>query len=243
MYDSHLLATGVPSTKATMSSPITGSSFTVATLGESFCNRITNLLALSSKMKLWFDWAFDSAGNATSDFKSMFLLPSGCIIPFSMTGSEASVKAAVEALNKPDGDTGLPFWRLCDGTNGTPDLRGRTLVCAGQASGLTQREYGVTGGSESTTITGSQIPSHGHVIEGRLRFSTAKDAAGEDDFGAVSNRDGNGQPYPVVQYSQSSSDYNYLYAKPDSSATESLKIDTMTPFYTVWYIIRTARTV
>jgi microcystin-dependent protein len=225
-----------------MSSPITGSSFTVATLGESFCNRITNLLALSSKMKLWFDWAFDSAGNATTDFKSMFLLPTGSIIPYYVSGSESSVKTSVEALNKPAGDTGLPFWRLCDGTNGTPDLRGRTLLGAGKGTGLTERTFASVGGAESATISGNQIPAHGHVIEGRLRFAENKNVDGEDDFGAVANRDGSGSPYSVAEYSSNSADYNYLYAKPQSSSPDSLKIDTMTPYYAVWYIIRTSRT-
>lgn len=225
-----------------MSSPITGSSFTIATLGESFCNRITNLLALSSKMKLWFDWAFDSAGNATTEFKSMFLLPPGSIIPYYAAGAESSVKTSVEALNKPAGDTGLPFWRLCDGTSGTPDLRGRTLLGAGQGSGLTERGFASIGGSESTTITGSQIPSHGHVIEGRLRFATQKNVDGEDDFGAVQNRGGDNAPFSVTEYSTNSADYNYLYAKPQSGTPDSLKIDTMTPYHTVWYIIRTSRT-
>ena len=165
-----------------MSSPITGSSFTVATLGESFCNRITNLLALSSKMKLWFDWAFDGAGNATPDFKSMFLPPPNVIMPFYMSDTEAAVKTAVEALNKPTGDTGLAFWRLCDGTNGTPDLRGRVISGAGAGTSLTQRNNGDIFGSEKVTLASNQVPVQPHFHGIGLRSGGGSIDAGNNDF-------------------------------------------------------------
>lgn len=63
-------------------------------------------------------------------------------------------------------------WALCDGTNGTPDLRGRFIIGAGGGVAL-----GETGGSTTTsasgnhnhggstashTLTTQQIPSHSH---------------------------------------------------------------------------------
>jgi microcystin-dependent protein len=223
-----------------MSSPITGSSWTIATPGESFCARITNLLSLSSKMKLWFDWAFDSSGNATDDFKSMFLLPPGVIMPYYSNGSEEAIKASVMTLN--GGTSASPFWRLCDGTGGTPDLRGRAIIGAGQGSGLTQRAFNSVGGAESVTINSNDIPAHGHIIEGRLRFATAKNVDGEDDFGAVANLNGSSQPYEVTEYSTSSSDNNYLYAKPQAGGQDTLEFSTMSPYTALWYIMRTTRT-
>ena len=80
--DYRLLLVGVRVNTVSMSSPITGKDWVIATLGQSFCERMTNLLSLSAKMKLWFDWAFDSSGKATDDFKSMFLLPPGVIMPY-----------------------------------------------------------------------------------------------------------------------------------------------------------------
>lgn len=223
-----------------MSSPITGSDWVIATPGQSFCDRMTSLLSLASKLRVWFDWAFDSSGKATDDFKSMFLLPPGVIMPYYSFGSEEAVKAAVLTLN--GGTSSSPFWRLCDGTNATPDLRGRSIVGAGQGAGLTQRIFGSVGGVENITIDGSQIPSHGHTIEGRLKFATAKNTSAEDDFGAVSNLGGDSKSYDVSEYSTSSSDNNYLYAKPASGAQDSLQMETMSPYYALWYIIRTSRT-
>ena len=49
-------------------------------------------------------------------------------------------------------------WALCNGTNGTPDLRDRFIVGAG--SGYAP---GNTGGQNTVTLTVNQIPAHGHT--------------------------------------------------------------------------------
>lgn len=68
--------------------------------------------------------------------------------------------------NIPDG------WALCDGTNGTPDLRGRFVIGAGgsyakgatggAASGTTSSDGGGTTGA--TTLTANQMPAHTHHV-------------------------------------------------------------------------------
>ena len=50
-------------------------------------------------------------------------------------------------------------WALCDGNNGTPDLRNRFIVGAGSTYSV-----GATGGADTVTLTVSQIPSHRHSI-------------------------------------------------------------------------------
>ncbi|MFJ3448339.1 phage tail protein [Pseudomonas sichuanensis] len=47
-------------------------------------------------------------------------------------------------------------------TFGLPDLRGRAVVGQGQGSGLTPRVTGQTMGSETTTLTADNTPSHAH---------------------------------------------------------------------------------
>ena len=42
-------------------------------------------------------------------------------------------------------------WALCDGTKGTPDLRGRFIVGSGQGANLTNRTIGDKGGQENHT--------------------------------------------------------------------------------------------
>lgn len=58
-------------------------------------------------------------------------------------------------------------FQLCDGTNGTPDMRGRFPVGAGGAYDL-----GDTGGADAVTLTLTQIPSHTHD-QGTLTNSVA----------------------------------------------------------------------
>ena len=50
-------------------------------------------------------------------------------------------------------------WHLCDGTNGTPNLKDRFIVGAGNSYSV-----GDTGGSDSVTLSEDQIPSHTHEV-------------------------------------------------------------------------------
>ena len=50
-------------------------------------------------------------------------------------------------------------WALCDGTKGTPDLRGQFVLGAGGTY-----SPGDTGGSETVTLTASQMPRHYHTL-------------------------------------------------------------------------------
>jgi hypothetical protein len=49
-------------------------------------------------------------------------------------------------------------WYLCDGANGTPDLRDRFIIGAGSSYSV-----GSTGGATSHTITTTEMPSHTHT--------------------------------------------------------------------------------
>ncbi|MCL2396377.1 MAG: tail fiber protein [Acidimicrobiaceae bacterium] len=56
------------------------------------------------------------------------------------------------------------------GGNGTtnfalPDLRGRVPINMGSGSGLSPYTLGQLGGTESTTLTVTQLPSHGHPVQ------------------------------------------------------------------------------
>jgi microcystin-dependent protein len=50
-------------------------------------------------------------------------------------------------------------WALCDGTAGTPDLRGRFVVGAGGAYAV-----GATGGADTVALSGAQLPGHTHSV-------------------------------------------------------------------------------
>ena len=46
-----------------------------------------------------------------------------------------------------------------------PDLQGRAPMHSGQGQGLSLRDLGETGGSESVTLLESEIPSHTHAVQ------------------------------------------------------------------------------
>ena len=51
-------------------------------------------------------------------------------------------------------------WALCDGQNGTPDLRDKFVVCAGSTKALNS-----TGGGQNR-LTVANLPAHTHLVNG-----------------------------------------------------------------------------
>uniref|UniRef100_A0A6C0ADK2 Baseplate structural protein Gp10 C-terminal domain-containing protein n=1 Tax=viral metagenome TaxID=1070528 RepID=A0A6C0ADK2_9ZZZZ len=55
-------------------------------------------------------------------------------------------------------------WVLCDGSNNTPDLRGRFLLGQGKGDKLSERNFGDKGGEESHQLSSDEMPSHSHSL-------------------------------------------------------------------------------
>lgn len=108
-------------------------------------------------------------------------IPSGGIIAYSG-----------EAETIPEG------WAVCDGENGTPDLRGRFILGVSETHPM-----GETGGEEEVTLTVDQMPSHDHTgsrmstTGNKVAVSTSSSAVPHyyrsDDRTEVS---GGSQPHP-----------------------------------------------
>jgi microcystin-dependent protein len=89
-------------------------------------------------------------------------------------------------------------WALCNGQNGTPDLRDRFIVGAG-----TTYAVGATGGANTVTLTTSQIPSHTHTISGSTGDQSAShthafttDSAGVHSHTLAGGGGADTGPYP-----------------------------------------------
>ena len=63
-------------------------------------------------------------------------------------------------------------WYLCNGSNGTPDLRNRFIVGAGSGSSYS---VGDTGGSNTVTLSTSQIPAHSHTTNNHSHNASVSD--------------------------------------------------------------------
>jgi microcystin-dependent protein len=53
-------------------------------------------------------------------------------------------------------------WLLCDGTSGTPDLRGQFVM---QQYSAATFDFGETGGTSSVTLALNQMPAHTHTFD------------------------------------------------------------------------------
>lgn len=114
-------------------------------------------------------------------------------------------------------------WALCDGTNGTPDLRGRFVLGESGTYALNS-----TGGAASATptitvsnhtLTESQMPSHTHTVS----------AANES--GSGSNGSGAG-PYNKAAVTSGSTGGGAAHGHTASSSA----VATLPPYYVLAYI-------
>ncbi len=66
-----------------------------------------------------------------------------------------------------------------------PDLQGRTPMHPGQGPGLSLRDLGETGGSETVTLLESEMPAHSHAMRGSLEDDDSTTPVG-NSLGALS---------------------------------------------------------
>lgn len=125
-----------------------------------------------------------------------YAVPPGGIISFS--GSE------IEVANL------APYWYLCDGTHGTPDLRGRFILGEGTSGGTTYTINQV-GGSANKTLTVDNLAPHTHeLLMGQEGPSSHNEPTGYDELTlkpvtpgvsgntSVINSSGGGQPFNIM---------------------------------------------
>ncbi|RJP30013.1 MAG: prepilin-type N-terminal cleavage/methylation domain-containing protein [Candidatus Omnitrophota bacterium] len=98
-------------------------------------------------------------------------------------------------------------WQLCDGTNGTPDLRDKFVVGARQDSGgtaMTTVSGGLTktGGEAKHTMTIAEMPPHSHSYRwwAYWYFSGSSELAAKGSFddNRQTSTVGGGQPFNVL---------------------------------------------
>ncbi|MGJ0848301.1 tail fiber protein [Tissierella praeacuta] len=123
-------------------------------------------------------------------------------------------------------------WALCDGNNGTPDLRDRFIVGAGRAYSI-----GATGGEKEVKLTEAQMPKHSHT------GSTSYSGSHAHTYKGVSSYDGYGIP------TGSSGRYESKDIATDSGGSHSHSFSTNTigsdqphenrpPYYALAFIMK-----
>ncbi len=107
-----------------------------------------------------------------------------------------------------------------------PDMRGRVPVATGQGVNLTDRVIGSTGGQESVTLTGPQMPKHRHALKAVSGAGNSKAPSGN----ALANSS------TVAIYSNQAPDVT-LQAASMTSQGSGQPHENMQPFLAVTCII------
>lgn len=93
-------------------------------------------------------------------------------------------------------------WTYCDGNNGTPDLRGRTIIGAGSwngADGYGNVLYntGDSGGERMHQLTIAEMPAHNHLQNDMNDLPTSVDSYNVYN---TWHSDGDGPKYHIHSY-------------------------------------------
>ena len=94
-------------------------------------------------------------GSWTTVGDNASLITTGTLPDARLTSSSLFVTGMIMMYT---GSTAPSGWAICNGQNGTPDLRDRFIVGAGSAYAVNN-----TGGAASVTLTTAQLPAHSHT--------------------------------------------------------------------------------
>jgi microcystin-dependent protein len=146
-------------------------------------------------------------------------IPSGGIILWS--GSVASV---------PSG------WFLCNGSNGTPDLRNRFVVGAGDTYAV-----GATGGADSVTLDASQMPAHTHTFSGSTNTTGAHTHTvpnGNSGGASTVILNGNARSNDTNTSTSSAGDHSHTFSGTTASTGGGTSHENRPPYYALAYIMK-----
>jgi len=129
-------------------------------------------------------------------------------------------------------------WALCDGTQGTPDLRDRFIL------GISAGENpGATGGSNSITLSVSQLPPHTHTGNTNAAGAHSHTVHIRIVISSEHNNDG-GFSFPQQMFTFSdlstSSDGNHIHSFTTDSTGSGAPIDIRPAYYKLAFIMKLA---
>ena len=150
------------------------------------------------------------------------------------------------------GSTVPTGWALCDGSQSTPDLRGRFIVGSGAGSGLTTRSIGNTGGAETHTLSLGNLPAHNHSFSGTTSTGGAhthpySDVYWMENGGTTvlgtnirgsGDTDGDNEAWEVGRTTSSAGDHNHTFSGNTGSVGDGTAVNHLPPFYALAFIMR-----
>ncbi|CAF4104849.1 unnamed protein product [Rotaria sp. Silwood1] len=141
-------------------------------------------------------------------------------------------------------------WYICDGRNGTPDLRGRFLVGRDVlSSGSSYSNIGMKGGLEEVVLTVDEMPSHLHTFQAQ----TSASGAHSHNYNDITYADGCDVPIPtyrgiksgtphnkacqIARTTEATSNHNHIISGGTSNVGGNKPQENRPPYYVIAYII------
>ena len=127
---------------------------------------------------------------------------------------------------------------LCNGSNGTPDLRGRFVVGYSDTDG----DYDVndTGGSKDNTLSVSQLPSHNHSFSGSASHNhTHTKATHPSGSGPEQNQSGGPEDRTNFGDTGTTSTATVTISGTTGDTGSGSAIENRPPYYALCYIMKT----
>ena len=160
---------------------------------------------------------------------SSISFPKGMVVPFYYNN-----KSTLEYM---------AGWAVCDGTNGTPDLRGRFInMYNDKNQNILNYNINETGGSDETLLEKENVPAHNHTIDKNkitYRNNTASGCGG----GAV-GWDVNGNDQNYFQASSLSGNCTSCASSGEFSLSKEGGVDKIEPlnnsppFFTIIFLMK-----
>ena len=120
-------------------------------------------------------------------------------------------------------------WYLCDGANGTPDLRDKFVIAAGSTYSV-----GATGGNSSITLTTNQMPSHTHAATSVVTDPGHVHSSVVGFFGVTSGPNGLG----IGAGNTASAVTGITVATTNATAGSGASVNILNPYYALAYVMK-----
>jgi len=178
----------------------------ISTIYKADVEAIRNLANVSKKLQ---EGGLTLPGNLTVQ-GSFNYLPTGSIIAYNQT-------------------TAPTGWAICDGSRGTPDLRGRFIFGNGGSRGMNS-----TGGVETVTLNEGQMPHHNHS------GSTSSNGAKSYPVAKAQGNAGNWHMIGIGghHYSTYNTADNHSHTFTTDHKGGNQAHENMPPFYVLTYIMK-----
>jgi len=213
------------------------SSITVDQLNVQTINASGNIATGSGNTVSAGNLAF--TGKLTKDSTEVLPVPVGGIILWFKTTSPEGDAWLEDSWSAQQGKVKgkSEHWAICDGNNGTPDLKGRFVVGVGQVNGTDGTDYALgqnDGGAETVALTTKQMPAHRH----KYVSDDGLNGISEDYAHCTSSCKYNQDFDSTNKKGKHLGDYQSEIVGGNGTEGESVAHENRPPYYALYYIMR-----